>query len=78
MFYLFFRKKIDNINEGKGPTKQVMTKVQFQKEDRVETTRGSQMENERWSGEWKTSADFDSVLVFPIVATSMARPSVME
>lgn len=50
-----FGKMIDDINERKGPTKQMLTKIQFHKEDRKATIRGSQtgtMENERWSGEW--------------------------
>ena len=67
------RKKIDDFNEGKIPTRQVMKKVQFHQEERRECNKRPRLKlnaDDRSNGSWKITADIHSVLVFAIIVAN--------
>ena len=72
--------KINRINAGKLPQKEVLKEVKFHSEGRrCPKTVGSGMvkvRDKRWDGKWQIASDLDELLVFPIVAT-LQRPDIV-
>ena len=72
--------KIDKINSGKVPQKEVLKEVRFHPEGGAYPEGGGsgrvKRKDKRWEGKWRIATDIDQLLVFPIVAT-LQRPDIV-
>ena len=73
--------KIDKVNAGKLPQREVLESVKFHQQGVACPKRGGgsgrvRRNDVRWEGKWKIATDLDELLVFPIVATSK-RPDIV-
>ena len=73
--------KIDKVNAGKVPQREVLEGVKFHQQGVACPNGGGgsgrvRRNDVRWEGKWKIATDLDELLVFPIVATSK-RPDIV-
>ena len=71
-------KKVNDINDGKGPKRDRLERINFVREGKEPSSKSARRvkADERWSGQWNIAVDLDSPMVFPLIASAQ-RPDIV-
>ena len=71
-------KKVEEINKGKVSRIEKLVKIIFVKAGKETSVKNktTKRKDARWEGKWKIAVDLDTLLVFPLVATTQ-RPDLV-
>jgi hypothetical protein len=74
----WFKKRVSEINNGKGPKVEKLDRINFVKQGKETSAKSTKRlkTDERWNGSWKIAVDLETLLVFPLVATAQ-RPDIV-